>query len=142
MEGRARRWRTRPTRRRRATTRTARRIPTAAARRERQLLRRERSTEDKREVLLHLTEAGTDLLQQLSRAHRQHLSRVGPEMVAALSAILDGNGWDSRPESDPPAPPKLTKTASSRALGRPPGPAARGADENVSQPLQAPLPVR
>lgn len=88
---------------------------------ERQLLRRERSSEDKREVLLHLTEAGTDLLQQLSRAHRQHLSQVGPEMVAALGAILDGNGWDSRPESDPPSEPSLQKPALLPPLAPGPG---------------------
>lgn len=59
------------------------------------LLRRERSTEDKREVLLHLTSAGSELLQELSRQHRQHLQSVGPEMLAALGAILGGRGWDA-----------------------------------------------
>lgn len=59
------------------------------------LVRRERSTEDKREVLLRLTSAGSELLQELSRQHRQHLQTVGPEMVAALGAILGGRGWDA-----------------------------------------------
>jgi len=62
---------------------------------ERGLVRRERSTEDKREVLVRLTEPGADLLQQLSRLHRAHLQRVGPEMVAALAAILGDRGWDA-----------------------------------------------
>ena len=65
---------------------------------ERGLVRRERSTEDKRQVLVRLTEPGADLLQELSQMHRSHLQRVGPEMLAALGAILGDRGWDS-PES-------------------------------------------
>ena len=60
---------------------------------QRGLVRRERSTQDKRQVLVHLTDSGTDLLQQLSRQHRSHLQTVGPEMVAALGSILDDRGW-------------------------------------------------
>jgi DNA-binding MarR family transcriptional regulator len=63
---------------------------------ERALVRRERSTEDKREVLVRLTEPGQELLQQLSRRHRDHLQNVGPEMVETLGAILDGRGWDAQ----------------------------------------------
>lgn len=65
---------------------------------ERGLVRRERSTEDKREVLVRLTEPGADLLQQLSRQHRSHLRSVGPEMVASLAAILGDRGWDAAPD--------------------------------------------
>jgi DNA-binding MarR family transcriptional regulator len=64
---------------------------------ERGLVRRERSAADKREVLVRLTEPGADLLQQLSRLHRQHLQNVGPEMVATLAAILGDRGWDAAP---------------------------------------------
>jgi DNA-binding MarR family transcriptional regulator len=67
---------------------------------ERGLLRRERSSQDKREVLLRLTEAGSEVLQSLSRAHRAHLREVGQEMVAALASILDDRGWDSRAEAE------------------------------------------
>lgn len=63
---------------------------------ERGFVRRERSTEDKREVLVRLTDAGSELLQQLSRKHRDHLQNVGPEMVAALGSILGDRGWDAR----------------------------------------------
>ena len=63
---------------------------------QRGLVRRERSTEDKREVLVRLTSIGTALLQELSRRHRKQLQSVGPEMLAALGAILDGRGWDAR----------------------------------------------
>jgi DNA-binding MarR family transcriptional regulator len=62
---------------------------------QRGLVERERSTEDKRKVLVRLTGAGTELLQQLSRLHRAQLQTVGPEMVAALSAILGDQGWDA-----------------------------------------------
>jgi DNA-binding MarR family transcriptional regulator len=64
---------------------------------ERGLVRRERSTEDKREVLVRLTGPGAELLQQLSRLHRRHLQSVGPDMVATLAAILDDRGWDAAP---------------------------------------------
>ncbi|HYP90737.1 MAG TPA: MarR family transcriptional regulator [Polyangiaceae bacterium] len=60
---------------------------------ERGLARRERSTEDKREVLVRLTEPGGQLLQHLSRLHRAQLQSVGPEMLAALGSILGGQGW-------------------------------------------------
>jgi DNA-binding MarR family transcriptional regulator len=63
---------------------------------ERGLVRRERSTEDKREVLVRLTDPGDELLQQLSRRHRDHLQNVGPEMVETLGSILDGRGWDAQ----------------------------------------------
>lgn len=62
---------------------------------ERGLVQRERSTTDKREVLIRLTPGGTELLQQLSRRHREQLRTVGPEMVAALAAILGDRGWDA-----------------------------------------------
>ncbi len=69
---------------------------------QRGLLRRERGNADKREVLLRLTEAGTELLQDLSRQHRAHLQRVGPEMVTALASILGQRGWDTHPEPEIP----------------------------------------
>ena len=76
---------------------------------ERGLVRRERSLEDKREVLVRLTEPGSELLQELSRQHRQQLRSVGPEMVAALAAILGDRGWgraagDEADQSAQPAP--------------------------------------
>jgi DNA-binding MarR family transcriptional regulator len=83
---------------------------------ERGLVRRERSREDKRQVLVHLTESGADLLQRLSRQHRSHLQRVGPEMVAALGSILDDRGWDA-PESQfraAPHPETPAKAGSAR----------------------------
>jgi len=52
------------------------------------LLRRERSSADRRAVLLSLTPDGTRLLETLSVLHRVELARVGPGVVAALGEIL------------------------------------------------------
>lgn len=68
---------------------------------ERGLVCRERSTEDKREVLVRLTAAGAELLQELSLLHRGHLQNVGPSMLSALGVILDNLGDGRvRAESD------------------------------------------
>jgi len=53
------------------------------------LLRRERSTQDRRVVMLALTQKGDAVLQRLSTLHREQLRSVGPVMVGALQAILD-----------------------------------------------------
>lgn len=54
------------------------------------LLRRERSTLDRREVLLRLTEDGAELLRGLSAQHRQQLQTVGPALLMALQSIAMG----------------------------------------------------
>jgi DNA-binding MarR family transcriptional regulator len=51
-------------------------------------LRRERSSQDRREVLLRLTPDADALLKGLSSQHRQQLRTVGPTMVSALQSIL------------------------------------------------------
>ena len=53
-----------------------------------ELVRRERSELDRREVLLRLTDRGSALLHELSLVHRARLRDVGSHMVGALSAIL------------------------------------------------------
>ena len=55
------------------------------------LLKRDRSSKDRREVLLVLTAKGDALLQRLSALHRQQLRSVAPVLVNALQAILDGH---------------------------------------------------
>lgn len=54
------------------------------------LIARERSSVDRREVLLRLTADGEEMLRSLSALHRQQLRTVGPSMLAALQAIVAG----------------------------------------------------
>jgi DNA-binding MarR family transcriptional regulator len=59
------------------------------------LVRRERSTEDRRKVRLALTPTGARKLRALSRIHKRHLATAGKPMLSALQAILgelDGSG--------------------------------------------------
>jgi len=49
---------------------------------------RERSTSDRRQVLLTLTEDGAELLAKLSLLHREQLGTVGAGMVEALDLII------------------------------------------------------
>jgi DNA-binding MarR family transcriptional regulator len=53
---------------------------------------RERSSDDRREVLLRLTPAGAAILRKLSALHRKQLRTVAPAMVRALQLILGANG--------------------------------------------------
>ncbi len=62
---------------------------------ERGLIERERNTVDRREVLLRLTARGKQMLRRLSALHRQQLGTVGPEMLAALQAIVAGQSRTS-----------------------------------------------
>ena len=55
---------------------------------ERGLLERMRGGGDRRQVRLRLTEAGTETLTRLSALHRRELDDSGPELVAALQAVL------------------------------------------------------
>jgi DNA-binding MarR family transcriptional regulator len=63
------------------------------------LLQRERSTIDRREVLLRLTESGAELLRGLSTQHRQQLQSAGPEMLHALQTIASGQARRPRASS-------------------------------------------
>ncbi len=49
---------------------------------------RERSTADRRQVLLSLTLKGSELLAKLSLLHREQLGTVGASMVQALDLIV------------------------------------------------------
>jgi DNA-binding MarR family transcriptional regulator len=60
------------------------------------LLRRERGSLDRREVLLRLTLSGNAVLRKLSALHREQLRTVGPEMAAALQEILAPAGEAAR----------------------------------------------
>ena len=63
----------------------------------RSLVRRRRSDNDRREVLLELTQKGDRLLQELALHHRSEIREMGPELVTSLKKVLresDGNDAD------------------------------------------------
>ncbi|HET9015624.1 MAG TPA: MarR family transcriptional regulator [Thermomicrobiaceae bacterium] len=53
------------------------------------LVTREHSTNDRRQVLVHLTDRGLTILADLSASHQRELRSLGPRLVRALSAIAD-----------------------------------------------------
>ena len=54
----------------------------------RSLVRRRRSDNDRREVLLELTQKGDRLLQELALHHRSEMREMGPELVTSLKKVL------------------------------------------------------
>ena len=54
-----------------------------------ELVRRQRGTEDRREVLLELTQKGETILRDLSLHHRTELRSQGPALLMALQQLLD-----------------------------------------------------
>jgi DNA-binding MarR family transcriptional regulator len=57
---------------------------------ERGLIERARPDEDRRHVRLRLTARGEEVLEHLSRSHHAELRKLGPELVTALSGLLEG----------------------------------------------------
>ena len=53
------------------------------------LIERDRSAEDRREVLLRVTRDGEALLRALSSLHRDQLQIAGPQVIRALQRIVD-----------------------------------------------------
>jgi DNA-binding MarR family transcriptional regulator len=51
-------------------------------------IRRRRDGEDRREVLLHLTAKGENVLRRLSLDHRQELRNAGPTLMRALVRVI------------------------------------------------------
>ena len=54
------------------------------------LVRRKRDSEDRRQVLLELTAKGEKTLRELALHHREELRSTGPELVGALRNVLSG----------------------------------------------------
>ena len=52
-----------------------------------QLVTRTVSVEDRRRVLIRLTQRGEDVLERLSSAHRRQLRRIGPELNRLLNRL-------------------------------------------------------
>jgi len=59
---------------------------------QRGFLRRSRSDADRREVLLHLTPSGENIVWELSLPHRAELRAAGRRLLRALEAALDEVG--------------------------------------------------
>jgi DNA-binding MarR family transcriptional regulator len=53
---------------------------------------REAGEEDRREVIVHLTQAGSRILRKLSIAHHQELEIAGPRLAKALRAMARQQG--------------------------------------------------
>jgi DNA-binding MarR family transcriptional regulator len=70
-----------------------------------QLLRRERSRTDRRQVIVHLTPRGEKILWRLARQRIAELRTAAPALVRALTAVIRS----TRPES--PRRPRLTARA-------------------------------
>ena len=56
---------------------------------------RVRGEKDRREVYIHLTREGAEVLRRLSIHHRAELRSAGPALVRALNAIITGQGGNS-----------------------------------------------
>lgn len=54
------------------------------------LVQRQRSSDDRREVLVTLTEKGEKLVRQLAMAHKQHLQSEGPKLLKVLRTVVTG----------------------------------------------------
>jgi DNA-binding MarR family transcriptional regulator len=62
---------------------------------EQNLIAREPGIEDRRQVYIKLTKRGSDILEQLSGAHRAEIRRLGPRLGLLLqSLMLDENRVD------------------------------------------------
>ncbi|HUB33497.1 MAG TPA: MarR family transcriptional regulator [Bryobacteraceae bacterium] len=56
---------------------------------ERGLVERVRGAEDRRQVCVRLSAAGSEILHRLSRIHREELRRSGPKLVEALGGVIE-----------------------------------------------------
>jgi DNA-binding MarR family transcriptional regulator len=54
------------------------------------LVTRVRREQDRRQVVIHLTPAGEEVLHRLASAHHEELRTSGPVLVNALAALLHG----------------------------------------------------
>lgn len=61
----------------------------------RNLVRRKRSENDRREVFLELTPKGHRLLQELALHHRSEIREMGPALVSALKKVLRDSDSES-----------------------------------------------
>jgi DNA-binding MarR family transcriptional regulator len=92
---------------------------------EKKLVRRSRSSVDRREVLLRLTPAGENLLESLSVLHRAELQTTGPRLLKALQNVIrragpvDGSWGRDQTDSGmvSPASPSNSRNLETSAAG-------------------------
>ena len=72
-----------------------------------QLLRRERSNTDRREVILHLTARGERILSRLARQRIKELRTAAPSLVRSLTTVIRSTG------ANPASQTRKTERASS-----------------------------
>jgi len=63
---------------------------------ERGLVVRLRDEEDRRQVIVRLSAAGERILAELSRAHLNEMSSVGPALVEVLNRFVEKSGFSER----------------------------------------------
>jgi len=61
-----------------------------------QLVEREPNSEDRRSVLIRLTETGERTLETLTKAHREELRRTGPKLRGLLQTLVENTLADNR----------------------------------------------
>lgn len=59
-------------------------------------IHRERAQDDRREVLLGLTQKGERVLEELATHHHEELRNAAPDLVAALRRVMTGKGRGTR----------------------------------------------
>jgi DNA-binding MarR family transcriptional regulator len=74
------------------------------------LVRRRRSDNDRREVLLELTPKGERLLQELAMHHRSEIREMGPELVTSLKKVLRDSEMNDGEPTPRKARPRGTRT--------------------------------
>jgi len=62
------------------------------------LVRRTRSSTDRRRVLLKLTRKGDELMRRLSRSHQMELKSAGPRLLRALIAVISQDATGENPQ--------------------------------------------
>lgn len=66
---------------------------------QRDLVRRRRNPDDRRQVLVSITPEGEALLQELAAAHWAELKSSGPRLVSALLNVIEGeNSFEALPD--------------------------------------------
>ena len=55
---------------------------------EQNLIAREQGVEDRRQVYIKLTDHGSEVLEQLSGAHRAEIRRLGPRLRSLLKSLM------------------------------------------------------